>query len=262
MSERRAFLGTIAMGTANAARLGLQLLVLPILARLLGPEAFGLTGLAMPFIVLTSMLSDAGLGTALVRHPNPSKDLESTVFWISTCMGAALTAILCMLAWPASRFFSRPDLAPVLISLSLILTIGGSAAVANARITRSRDFRIFALADVLSTILSAAAGIAAALSGLGVWSLVSQLLVLCLTKAAWLFLASKFRPTFVCKLSLARPFLRFGINSAAASVSDIIGKSLPPLVIGGTLGVTPVGHYSMAYQLTRVPDMVISGPIY
>ena len=135
-------------------------------------------------------------------------------------------------------------------------------AVANARIARSRNFSIFAIGDVLSTVLSATAGICAALLGLGVWSLVIQQLILWLTKAAWLVPTSKFRPQFMCNLNLARPYLHFGINSAAANLSDIIGKSLPPLVVGGTLGVTPLGHYSMAYQLTRVPDQVISGPIY
>ena len=262
MSDRRAFVGTIAMGTVNAARLGLQLLVLPILARLLGPEAFGLIGLAMPFILLTSMLADAGLGTALVRHPNPSIELESTVFWISTSIGVGLAIVLGLLSWPIAAIFSRPDLAPVLVALSLILALGGTMAVANARIARSRNFSIFAIGDVLSTVLSATAGISAALFGWGVWSLVLQQLVLWVTKAAWLFPISNFRPQFVCRLKLARPYLHFGINSAAANLSDIIGKNLPPLVVGGTLGVTPLGHYSMAYQLTRVPDLIISGPIY
>src|SRR5262245_37179038 len=126
MSDRRAFFGTIAMSAVNAGRLGLQLLVLPILARLLGPEAFGLIGIAMPFILLTSMLADAGLGTALARHPNPSRELESTVFWISTTIGASLTVLLCVLSWPIAQVFGRPDLAPVLATLALILTLGGS----------------------------------------------------------------------------------------------------------------------------------------
>jgi O-antigen/teichoic acid export membrane protein len=261
MSDRRAFLGTIAMGTVNAARIGLQLLILPILARLLGPEAFGLIGLAMPFILLSSVLADAGLGTALMRQQNPSSELEATVFWISTAIGVSLTALLSALSWPVSRLFARPDLAPVLATLSLILTVGGSMAVANARIARRRDFSLFAIGDVLSTVLSAAAGISAALLGWGVWSLVIQQIILWLTKAAWLFPTSQFRPTFVCRIELARPFLRFGVNSAAANLSDIIGRSLPPLVVGGTLGVTPLGHYSMAYQLTRVAELVISGPV-
>src|SRR4029453_19652768 len=107
MSDRRAFLGTIAMGTVNVARLGLQLLVLPILARLLGPESFCLIGLAMPFILLSSVLADAGLGTALVRQQNPSTELESTVFWIATSIGVSLTVMLCALSCPLSGVFSR-----------------------------------------------------------------------------------------------------------------------------------------------------------
>jgi len=249
------------MGVVNAARIGLQLLILPILARLLGPEAFGLIGLAMPFILLTSVLADAGLGTALMRHQNPSSELESTVFWISSSIGASLSLLLCALSWPIADIFARPDLAPVLATLSLILTIGGSMAVANARVARRRDFAIFAVADVLSTAVSATAGIAAAVFGLGVWSLVIQQLILWVTKALWVFPASGFRLQFVCKLKLARPFLGFGINSAVANLSDFIGRNLPPLVVGGTLGVTPLGHYSMAYQLTRIAELVISGPV-
>jgi O-antigen/teichoic acid export membrane protein len=60
MSERRALLGGAAMSAAQILKYGLQLIVLPILARLLGPEAFGVVGLAMPFILLANMLSDAG----------------------------------------------------------------------------------------------------------------------------------------------------------------------------------------------------------
>lgn len=261
MSERRAFLGTIAMSTVNAARIGLQLLVLPILARLLGPEAFGLIGLAMPFILLSGVLADAGLGTALMRHQNPSPELESTVFWVSTAIGTGLTVLLSGLSFPISWFFGRPDLAPVLATLSLILTIGGSMSVANARIARRREFGLFAIGDVLSTVVSAAVGISVAVLGWGVWSLVVQQIVLWLIKAIWLFPTSKFRPSFVCKFALARPFLHFGVNSAAANLSDIVGRNLPPLVVGGTLGVTPLGHYSMAYQLTRVAELVILGPI-
>jgi PST family polysaccharide transporter len=215
----------------------------------------------MPFILLTSVLADAGLGMALMRHQNPSSELESTVFWISSAIGLILTAILCALSWPIAGMFARPDLAPVLAALSLILTFGGTMAVANARIARRRDFGIFAIADVLSTVVSATAGIGAAVAGLGVWSLVIQQLILWVTKAVWVFPASGFRPQFVCRLRLARPFLGFGINSAGASLSDFIGRNLPPLVVGGTLGVTPLGHYSMAYQLTRVAELVISGPV-
>src|SRR3569833_180855 len=83
MSERRAFFGALALSGAQLVKLGWQFAVLPVLARILGPSAYGLVALAMPFILLANMVSDAGLGNALVRTHNPSRELESTVFWLS-----------------------------------------------------------------------------------------------------------------------------------------------------------------------------------
>jgi len=262
MNDRRAFFGTIAMSTVSVAKLGLQLLVLPLMARVLGPEAFGIIGLAWPFIVFASVLTDAGLGTPLVREKNASRELEATVFWISTAIGTISAVLLCILAWPLAAAFSRPDLAPVLAALSPILMIGGSMTVPTARITRSRNFTIFAIGDILSVGVSAIAGLLAAYLGYGVWSLVIQQLVLWITKAAWLFSKSNFSLAFCCKPFLANRLLGFGTHCAAANFADLAGKYLPPLIVGGWLGVTTLGHYAMASQLMRVPEMVISGPIY
>src|SRR6185295_8551883 len=220
MSEHRAFFGTIALSTVNAVRLGLQLLVLPILARILGPDAFGLVGLAIPIILLAGMMCDAGMGNALVRHPNPSWELENTAFWLSLGAGIGITVIVCLLAWPLAAAFSQPALAPVLAVLSLIITIGGALAVSNARISRSRNFGVFAIGELLALILCSAAGIYAALRGWGYWSLVVQQLVLWLTKTFWLFPVAGFKPGFYFKPSLAKPFLRFGLNSVAANIAD------------------------------------------
>ena len=58
MSERRAFFGALSLSAVSAFRLAVQLLVLPIMARILGPEAYGLVGLAMPFILLAPWLDE------------------------------------------------------------------------------------------------------------------------------------------------------------------------------------------------------------
>jgi len=96
-------------------------------------------GLAIPIVLLAGMMCDAGMGNALVRHPNPSWELENTAFWLSLGVGIGLTIIVYLLAWPLAAAFSQPALGPVLASLSLIITIGGALAVSNARISRSRS---------------------------------------------------------------------------------------------------------------------------
>jgi PST family polysaccharide transporter len=262
VGERRVVLGTLALTIVNVLKLVMQIAVLPILARLLGPSAFGLVALAMPIILLANMVSDAGLGNALVRVRNSSKDLESTIFWFSLAMSIGLAAIISLLSWPISIFLSAPKLVPIIIALTVILPLGGSLSVSNALISRQGKFTLFALGDVISSLSSSAIAIVAALAGAGAWSLVIQQCVLWIVKVGWLLPVSGFRPRLVCKPRLAWPHLGFGLNAVGANLADFTNKNLPTVVIGGLIGVAAAGHYSMAYQMVRVPELIISGPLY
>lgn len=259
---RRVVLGTLALTVVNALKLCMQAAVLPILARLLGPSAFGLVALAMPLIMLATMISDAGLGNALVRKRDSSRELESTIFWFSLGMSLGLALIVSLLAWPFATLFSEPRLTPVIIALSALLPIGGSLAVPNAVISREGKFTLFAIGDVIDGVSSSLVAIVAALAGAGAWSLVIQQWVLWIAKVGWLFPVSRFRPMFSCQPRLVVPYLGFGLNAVGANLADFANKSFPTMVIGGLIGVVAAGHYSMAYQIVRVPEMIISGPLY
>src|ERR1700749_1438395 len=121
MSERRAFFGALALSGAQLVKLGLQFAVLPVLARILGPSAYGLVALAMPFILLANMVSDAGLGNALVRARDPSRELESRVSWLPVGLCALLALGIWALAGPAARALGEPRLPPYLMALSSLL---------------------------------------------------------------------------------------------------------------------------------------------
>jgi PST family polysaccharide transporter len=258
----RAFFGSIALSVVNACRLALQVAMVPIIARLLGPGAVGLVSLAMPFIFFANLLSDAGMGTALIRVPQPSRQVEATVFWQSTGLGLVIATALCVFAPAASAIFGQPDLARVLMALSPILIISSSLSVANSRISRARRFAMFAVGDLISLVASSIVAILAARAGMGAWSLVAQQLTLWVAKAAWILPISRFRPILFCRPAHVMDLLGFGLNNVGANIADLMGKSAPALIIGGQLGVIAVGRYAMALQLIRAPDLVLSGPLF
>lgn len=260
--ERRAVYGTVALTLANILKIGLQIAIVPVLARLLGPEAYGVVAIAMPLVLLANMISDAGLGNALVRNADSSPELEATVFWFSVGMSVLLAAFVSLLAWPVSRAVGQPELVPIVIALTLILPIGGSLSVANARISREGQFCLFAVSDVAATIVSTGLAIGAALAGAGPWSLVIQQSSLWIIKGIWLVPISGFRLLPVCKPALIIPYLRFGLHSVASNLVDFANKNFPTILMGGLIGVVAAGHYSMAYQIVRLPELIISGPLY
>jgi O-antigen/teichoic acid export membrane protein len=247
---------------ANILKIALQIAIMPILARLLGPSAYGLVALAVPLVLLANMISDAGLGNALVRKVDSTPDLESTIFWFSLAMSCAMAGVVALVAWPVSRVMGQPPMVPIVIVFTAILPIGGALSVANARISREGKFGLFAVSDIVATVVSSVLAIVAAWRGAGAWSLVIQNLTLWLIKGIWLMPVSGFRPRLICRPSLILPYLSFGLHSVGSNLADFANKNVPTVLIGGLIGVTAAGHYSMAYQIVRLPEMIISGPLY
>ena len=262
MADRKSFFGAFALFGAMVAKLALQLLVLPVLARILGPAAYGLVGIALPFILLANMLCDAGLAAALARERAVSKELESTIFWISTALSIGMSLLLCAVAWPLARLFGEPELAPILASLTLVLVLSATLSVSNSRITRSQRFAVFAAGDVAASVVGAAAAIAAALHGFGAWSLVVQQLAFWVVKYAWLFPVSGFRPSWRFDFRAATPHLRFGVNMVGASWADFTSKNLPMIIVASALGASAAGHFALANQLGRLPEILFAGPLF
>lgn len=257
-----AALGALALSGSNVLRMGVQLAMLPILARLVGPSEYGLVALAVPFVLFCNMLADAGMSQALARRQDATPELESTVFWLAGGLGLGLSVFASLAAWPLAVVLDQPRLPWLIMALSPILVMSGLTAVSNARVIREGRFGVFAGGDLISTVASAAVALTAALNGAGAWSLVFQQLTLWVCKFAWVNLNARPRIRAYFRPSEVRDLVRFGIHSIGSNLSDFVARNVDNMIVGGVLGTVALGYYAMAYQIVRVPDLIISGPLY
>lgn len=265
--QRRAFLhrtsvGALALSLSSALRLGLQLAMLPILARLIGPAEYGLVAMAVPFILFANVLSDGGMSLALGRRQDVTRELESTVVWISAGIGGTIALCLIALAWPLGVVMHQPRLPWLIMALTPILFMNGLATASNARIIREGRFSVFAGADLFSTLAGAGVALAAAFHGYGAWSLIAQQLALWIVKVSWVTLNGRASFRLHWRLDEARELLKFGLHAIGSQLADYVSRNIDNLIVGAILGSTALGFYAMAYQIVRIPDMLISGPLY
>lgn len=254
--------GALALTGASVLRLTLQFVMLPILARLVGPSEYGLVTMAMPFILLANVLADGGMGYALGRQSTASPLLESTVFWLTGAIGVGLALACCVAAYPMGWIMHQPRLPLLIMALAPILLMNSLTAVSNGRIIREGRFAVFAGGDLISTGAGAAAAFTAASHGWGAWSLVAQQLVLWVCKLAWVSARAGARIGFRYRFAEAKSLLSFGFSTIGAILADFVSRNVDSLIVGGVLGALSLGWYGMAYQIVRVPDMLISGPLY
>lgn len=121
--------------------------MLPILARLLLPEEFGLVALCLPVVMTISLLAESGLSATLARAQARCRLLEATLFWMAMAQGAALAALVALGAGPVAALLRTPDAAPIIVALPPVILLTGLLVVPWARLQRGGRLSGLAVAE-------------------------------------------------------------------------------------------------------------------
>lgn len=261
MSIKSVLFGAAAMSLVSVLRLLAQFFALPVLARMLSPEEYGLVGMAMPFLLFAMLLADSGLGSSLVRTAQDRKVEWSTCFWISVFFGTILALLLCGVTPFIVNFYGDHRLTNILYALSLVVFLQSIILVPVAALQQKRKFGIIAISDLASILTGIATALFLAFHGYGVWALVGQQLAQYIVKVVLNLGLSPFRPQFLFSMADIESHIKFGRNVLGASVTGFILRSMDNLVIGKVQNADAVGVYTMAGQFLRLPGMVVTGPL-
>jgi O-antigen/teichoic acid export membrane protein len=156
----------------------LHLMVGVVLARLLPPADFGLAALALIVIGFAAMVSDVGVGAAVIQRLVVTTAHLRVAFTLSVLAGVVIAAGLFGIAPLVALLAKSPAVSPVLRVQSIVFIATGVGTVARAQLQRRLDFRRLFAVDLSSYLLGyALIAIGGAVLGWGVWSLVIGSLV-------------------------------------------------------------------------------------
>jgi teichuronic acid exporter len=242
-----------------AARIGLQIIIWPatiFVMRLLDPRDYGLLALAMIVIGFIALFGELGLGAGLVQTPaevgeNTARTASSAI----VALNLALVLLLVLTADWIAAWFEEPDLATIMRVLTLDLIMSACAAVPQAMLERQLRFRELSIAFIAASLVGCVCTIAAALAGLGVWSLVSGTLAAALVRSALLitFYGRIVWPRLSLDFSPIRPMAIFSGHVIGARALWYWYGQADQVILGRVLNSSLLGNYSVAAQLASLP---------
>ena len=263
VDERRRFaFNAAAGGIANLAKIGVQLVLLPVMARLLGPAEFGLYGLALPTIVLFTTLADGGLGASLAREKEAATAVWSTAFWalLASCTLLAFATIGS--GFVLAGLSHQPRLPGLMALLSLSFPLLALTALPAARLVRRGNLVIHSIADIASSAIGAIAAVALAMSGAGAWALAGQYVlgwtVSCLVLNAFAFE----RPTLEFRLASLKIHAATGGSLIGSRLSELLGRQAENLLFGRLFGAAALGSFTFANQTSRFLCEAAGNPLW
>lgn len=258
---RKAVIGTGWSAAATVGRQLLSLVFVGVLGRLLGPEAYGLVGMAAIVTNFLINFRDLGTGAAIIQRKEISDRFVSTLFWMNVALGAVLTLIAIACSWPAAAFFGQPRVASLLQVLSVSFLIAALGVVPESLLRRESMFQYLAISDLAGAVLAYGVGIACAFRGLGVWSLVIGNLT-SVGVATWLnFQFARWRPKLTFDWDDLRSIRGFSTHLTVFAILNYISRNADNVIVGRVLGSGPLGQYQMAYSLMMFPLQNISSVI-
>ena len=246
-------------------------IVLLILARLLGVRTFGLVALASVFIAFLQIFQRQGLAQAVVQRADLKPGHLNAAFWISAASGVVLTVVGIAAADPVAFVLAKWQPKPINVvllasvirwlSVSFLITALGNTPQAILR--RDLAFKSLALRSLAASLVGGIVGVAMALNGFGVWSLVGQRLTSALAGAITVWIACRWWPGFAVSTRHFRDLFGFGIYFMGNEIVGFLNRRMPDLLIGAFLGTAALGYYTVGFRLllimTRLFTQTISG---
>lgn len=223
-----------------------------VLARLLTPRDFGVVAIGTAVVMVVALLSDGGLGAALIRRAEPPtmRELEAlTALQLAGTIGLAL--VFAVIAVPLG------EIAGVVALMTASMPIVALQFPGRIVLERELSYRPLAAVEIAQVLTFYVSAVPLVLAGLGVWGLASATITMRITGA---IVMARVSPVGVVRPRFAwrdiRSLLGFGVRFQAVNATWLVRDLLLSTGIAALAGPATLGLWTLAKRLLEVPMLV------
>ena len=256
------FEGALWSAARNLLQAALNLVALAVVARELGPQSYGVFGVAMIVISIAEMVVGGAFTESIIQRKGLHDGHVDATFWLTTGASLGAGALVAALAAPLARLAGNEQAADVLVALACLLPVTVASRVPMALLARELRFRSSSQIGALASILSCATGIVLALRGTGVWTLVAMEAVRSIVNTVGAFIAVTWRPARRGRWSHLRELSRFNAGTLATYAVGYADLLLPRLRVSHRLATQTRGPYMRATRVASELSHLLTEPLH
>lgn len=246
----------------SIAQYGLSILAQIILARMLGPENYGLFAMGNIVLSFSNFLSNFGFAYSLIQLENLNdKDIRFVFTW-QFISGTGVAIGLYYLAPYVAQYFNEPRVDPIVRWLSLACIFSALTAPGNNLLKRKLDFRWINIIQIVSYIIGyIGIGIPMAYYGSGVWALVAAWLSQAFVMLVMTFIRYPYNIKPLFWYEGARTISNVGLTVFVTNICNWLLNNMDRIFLGRYLNSHAVGLYTVGYNLANTPNNLLIGAL-
>jgi O-antigen/teichoic acid export membrane protein len=227
----------------------LTLIVFVALARILGPDDFGVMATAIVILEISRAFFIEGIGVTVIASQTAAKDELDAAFWLAVAVSILIFSALYWAAPAIAATFNMPRLDETLRQMDVIVLCQGFSRVQEAWLSRQMQFRSLAIRSIAVVLSGGTVGVILALNGMGIQALVWQQVSAALTSTVLLWFGCKWRPGLSVRWPVVRVLLLRSIQQSLSSIANTLLVGLDGLIVAHFTGAASAGVFSVGKRI-------------
>ena len=228
-----------------------RFVVTTILAREIGPAAFGIVALVIVFEYVFLYLMDMGFNQVLIQHKDLSGEAINTAYAANVFLGLLLTIVFYNSAPLIANFFNEALLKPVVQLMSLKIFFIAFSRIHIALLEKEFNFKRFTQISVPVRFISGSIGIVLVFQGFGVWAYIYYNLLQALLTSLAFRTFSGHKPKLQFSYLQFKEMLPLGFQFSTTRILNVFSEKLYYIVIGKYFDTLTLGLFQRADVIRR-----------
>ncbi|MBD5406258.1 MAG: lipopolysaccharide biosynthesis protein [Treponema sp.] len=231
----------------------LGILFSAVLSRILTPNDYGIAAIVTIFSAFFSVLSNCGLGIAVIQNKDFTQNDIDSMFSFSCWFGLGLMATFIALAYPISLFYKNTVYIPICVILSSSIFFNTINAVPDGILRREKKFFLIGIRLIVVSALTYGITIALALLNFKYYALVIQSVISSLLIFLWNLKNVTVHFQLKINWSVLKKIRGYSGYNFLFNFVNYFARNLDKLLIGKALGNEELAQYNKAYHFMLYP---------
>lgn len=231
----------------------LQLLSIIILNRLLNPEDFGLYALSSVFIVIAKMISEGGLGSALVQRDTLTNSFINSTLTISFFLYGIISLLIIILSNAIGEIYNDERLTIIVRYLTIPFIIDGLVNVPKSLLLRKFEYIKLRYLNSFSFLLGMIIiGSTLAYKGYGIWSIVYGQIITSVISFLIAFNLVEFKFNFTFNKSDYKDLFYFGGGITLSKIFNYFYVQGDKIILSSVYNLSVLGQFDRLYRIVTM----------
>lgn len=243
----------------TAGRFFLQLIAQVLLARLLGPDNYGVYGIGMVVLTFATFLSGNAFSYILMLQKDVTEEDVRFAFGWQLLAGIACAVGMFALGPTLAGFFGDPRVQPMVQWMAIACLLISLAGPSSCLLQRDLNFRAIGLIQIASYAAGyLCVGVPMALQGFGPQALAAACVVQALVQLASSYALRPHSLKPLLRHPVGAETLETGRTVFTTNIVNWLLTNLDRIIIGRVLNAHSVGVYSVSYNIASIPNVLLT----